>query len=301
MTTVRTTPFTVSDGAYRAELRRLVGAALAEDIGAGDRTTAALDLRRRMGVARLIARTPGVLAGADAFAAVYRSLDRSVRLTWRCRDGHQFKAGATIVTIRGRAAAILTGERTAINFLAHLSGVATKAREMVARIPRGTAQLLDTRKTTPGWRLLEKRAAVIGGAANHRLGLYDALMIKENHITACGDIETAIRRAQAGRRGRPLICEVRNISELRLVLSLGIDWVLLDNFMPSRLRAAVGVIRKHERVQKCRVRIEASGGITLRNIATVARTGVDFISTGAITHSAPAIDFSMQWVGPGAS
>lgn len=296
MKTVRPTPFAVPERAYRADLRTLVRAALAEDIGAGDRTTAALDLHGMTAVAKLTARAAGVLAGADAFAAVYRSLDQGVRLTWKCRNGHRFHAGATIVTVRGRAAAILTGERTAINFLAHLSGVATKAREMVARISQGTARLLDTRKTTPGWRLLEKRAAVLGGAANHRLGLYDALMIKENHIAACGGIETAIRRAQARRRGRPLICEVRNMSELRLALNLGIDWVLLDNFRPSRLRSAVEVIRRHERAQKCRIRIEASGGITLRNIATIARTGVDFISAGAITHSAPAIDFSMQWV-----
>ncbi len=236
MKSVRIPPFIIPERAYRADLRTLVRMALAEDIGTGDRTTAALDLRGQTNVAKLTARTSGVLAGADAFAAVYRHLDRGLRLTWKCRAGRRFDSGATIVTVHGRAAAILTGERTAINFLAHLSGVATKAREMVERIPQGTARLLDTRKTTPGWRLLEKRAAVFGGAANHRLGLHDALMIKDNHIAACGDIETAIRRAQVKQRDRPLICEVRTMRELRLVLNLGIDWVLLDNFTPARLR-----------------------------------------------------------------
>jgi nicotinate-nucleotide pyrophosphorylase (carboxylating) len=277
-------------------LTRLIRQALTEDVGSGDCTVAALRLQSQPGRARLIARSSGVLAGADAFAMTFARCSPKARVTWRCRDGRIFRRGVEIATVRGPAQAILTGERTAINFLAHLSGVATATRKLVDRIPRGTARLLDTRKTTPGWRLLEKQATALGGAQNHRLGLHDALMIKDNHIAAAGGLETAIRRARSRRGRRILICEVQNMREIETALREGVDWLLLDNFTPARLRNAVRSIRLFERRRKKRILIEASGRISKRNITAVARSGVDFISVGAITHSAPAIDFSLEWV-----
>ncbi|MBI3872297.1 MAG: carboxylating nicotinate-nucleotide diphosphorylase [candidate division Zixibacteria bacterium] len=269
--------------------------ALREDVGSGDRTTAALGLKGKSGRARVIARNPGILAGADCFETVFRRLDPKARCVWRIREGGRFRANDTIVIVRGRADALLTGERTALNFLGHLSGVATATGKLAQRIPRGTARLLDTRKTTPGLRLLEKRATRLGGAVNHRLGLYDALMIKDNHIAACGDLPLAIRRARRQRGPRPLVCEVRNLTEIRIALREGAGWLLLDNFTVARLRRAVRLIREFEREHHTRVTIEASGDVTARRIDAIARTGVRFISAGSITHSAPAVNFSMEW------
>ncbi|HUU45647.1 MAG TPA: carboxylating nicotinate-nucleotide diphosphorylase [Acidobacteriota bacterium] len=291
------TPFSVPQPAYKRSLRRLVREALTEDIGTGDATTRALDLRAQIGRARLLARSDGVLAGCDAFEMVFRRCHKNVRVTWRIREGAKFRRGTTVATVRGPASAVLTGERTALNFLARLSGIATATRQLVDRMPRKATRLLDTRKTTPGWRFLEKHATAIGGACNHRLGLYDAIMVKDNHIAACGDLDTAVRRAQRRRAGRRVICEVRDMHQIETALAAGVDWLLLDNFTPARLRRAVPSIRNRERRDKRRIILEASGNITARNIVVIARTGVDFISVGAITHSAPAVDFSLKWVG----
>lgn len=288
--------FSVSRQAYRRQTRTLVRLALAEDVGPGDLTTAALAFGRETGGARIIARRSGVLDGCDAIAEVFRQLDRHVTVNWRRRDGERFRRGESVATFAGPSAAILTGERTALNFLSHLSGIATATHALAAKIPRNTARLLDTRKTTPGWRLLEKHAARSGGALNHRLGLYDAVMIKDNHIAAAGGLAEAIRRVLSAKSRRIVICEIALHAQLDIALHAGVDWLLLDNFTPERLRQAVRLIRGFEAAHKARVRIEASGNITARNIDRMARTGVDFISVGAITHSAPAVDFSLEWI-----
>ncbi len=289
-------PFQIPVRAYRRQLDSLVRQALAEDIGRGDVTVKALGPGTTRGRANLIAKSPGVLAGVDAFESTFRQLDPRCQFTWKVAEGAEFRAGALITQIRGRAAALLTGERTSINFLAHLSGIATATRSLADLLPQGTARILDTRKTTPGWRYLEKRATIIGGAVNHRLGLYDALMVKDTHVGAVGSAETAMRRALAGAGRKPVICEIHHRAEIDVALALGARWLLLDNFSIGALRAAVRKIRRFERTSEASVTIEASGGVSAKTVASIARCGVDFISVGGITHSAPAVDFSMKWV-----
>jgi len=286
-------PFVVPASAYRRAMLDLVRRALAEDIGTGDVTTSAIKLGRERVVAHLQSHEGGVLAGADAFEATFRQLDPRAKFFWNWPEGHEFQESDIVVTVRGRADALLSGERTAINFLAHLSGVATATRRMVARIPPRTARLLDTRKTTPGWRLLEKRATALGGAFNHRLGLYDAAMIKGNHVVACEGLTEALHRTK--RVKRLLICEVHTYKMITTALDAGVTWLLLDNYTPPHLKEAVAFIREWEHEHGRRITIEASGNITARNVAAFARTGVNYVSSGSITHSAPAIDFSLAW------
>jgi nicotinate-nucleotide pyrophosphorylase (carboxylating) len=291
-----TAPFHIPVKAYRRQLLSLVRQALDEDIGQGDLTVEAMDLGRQTGEAVLVAKSPGVLAGADAFEATFRFLDRKCRFEWSVEEGARFHAGRTVARIQGRASTLLTAERTAINFVAHLSGVATATRHLVDLIPKGRTRLLDTRKTTPGWRYLEKRATVIGGAVNHRLGLHDALMVKDNHVGAVGDFKETVWRALKAARGRQLICEIHALSHVQDALMIGASWLLLDNFPAARLRRAVMLIRQFERRLKCRLIAEASGNVSEKIIAAIARCGPDYISSGSITHSAPAVDFSMKWV-----
>ncbi|MEW5701533.1 MAG: carboxylating nicotinate-nucleotide diphosphorylase [Candidatus Zixiibacteriota bacterium] len=286
-------PFVVPPAAYTRDVHDLVRRALAEDIGTGDITTKALKLPRERVVSHLQAHEDGVLAGVDAFEAAFRHLDPRVEFFWYWPEGHDFQASDMVVNVRGQASALLSAERTAINFLAHLSGVATAARRMVVRIPPRTARLLDTRKTTPGWRLLEKHAAAVGGALNHRLGLYDAAMIKGNHVVAAQGLTVALSRARKTRR--PLICEAHTYKQITTALDAGVTWLLLDNYTPAHLKEAVRFIRRWEREHGTRITLEASGNVTMRNVAAFARTGVDYISSGSITHSAPAIDFSLTW------
>lgn len=284
--------------AYRRALLSAVANALREDLGSGDITTAALKLKGKRGRAILLAKENGVLAGADAFAECFRTLDPRVTVHWKLNEGRRIRARTTVATITGDAAAILSAERSALNFVSHLSGIATSTAQMVALIPKGSARLLDTRKTTPGLRLPEKRATVLGGACNHRFGLYDAFMIKDNHTAAVGGVAQAVAMASGARKQRQLICEVANSEQIGIALEEGATWLLLDNFELPRLRAAVRQIRRLASDKNRRVILEASGGITPRNIAAVARTGVDFISSGFITHSATSIDFSLEWSGP---
>jgi nicotinate-nucleotide pyrophosphorylase (carboxylating) len=291
-----TVPFHIPVSAYRRQLLLLVRQALDEDIGPGDLTVEAMNLGRQSGEVILVAKSPGVLAGADAFEATFRHLDRNCRFEWYVEEGAGFRSGKTVARIQGRASALLTGERTAINFVAHLSGIATATRHLADLIPKGRTRLLDTRKTTPGWRYLEKRATVIGGAVNHRLGLHDALMVKDNHIGAVGDFGETVWRALKAARGRQLICEIHDLSHVQDALMIGASWLLLDNFPVTRLRRAVTLVRQFERQLKCRLIAEASGNVTARNIAAIARCGPDYISSGSITHSAPTVDFSMKWV-----
>lgn len=293
--------FPVSQASYRRALVRIVREALAEDLGSGDITNAALNLRGKRGRAILLAKENGVLAGADVFTECFRRLDRRVVLKWKSHDGDRIRAGNTVATISGDASAILSAERSALNFVSHLSGIATVTASMVALISRTPVRLLDTRKTTPGLRLLEKRATVLGGALNHRLGLYDALMVKDNHIAAMGSIEASLPLAAKKKGRRQLICEIAEPHQVRIALDLGATWLLLDNFSRRDMRMSVQRIRQWEREHNRKIVLEASGGITPRNITAVARTGVDYISSGHITHSATAIDFSLEWDGPPAA
>lgn len=290
-----TAPFHIPVRAYRRQLELLVRQALKEDIGRGDVTVKALDLGNKRGSAVLVAKSAGVLAGVDAFERAFRSLDRRCQFTWKVREGARIRTGTTVVRIRARAAALLTGERTAINFLARLSGIATATRRLADLLPEGPTRLLDTRKTTPGWRFLEKRATIIGGAINHRLGLYDALMVKDTHVGAVGSARTAVQRALAGAGRKTVICEIHDPSEIDAALELGAHWLMLDNFRIGVLRAGVRKIRGFARSRGIRVVVEASGGVNSKSIASIARCGVDFISVGCITHSATAVDFSMRW------
>ncbi len=288
--------FPIPASEYQKALVRSVRDALHEDIGSGDLTCEALELRGQRGQAQLLAKQVGVLAGADAFSSCFVSLDRNAQVRWYRKEGAGFKSGEIIATVHADSRAILSAERSAINFIAHLSGIATAAHRLVSKLPRRSrTRLLDTRKTLPGLRLLEKRAANLGGACNHRIGLFDALMIKDNHIAAVGDLARAVKTVRRHQGELRLICEVRTMEEIDTALRGGVHWLLLDNFTPRRTQRAVQFIRKFEQEARSRIICEASGNIRESNIAAFARTGVDFVSVGRVTHSAPAVDFSLEW------
>ena len=264
----------------------LVERALAEDVGAGDVTTEATVPAGARARATITQKAPGVVYGLDVAEAVFRRLDPEVRVERLVEEGAWRDAGGPVLRAEGSARALLTGERTALNFLQRLSGVATAAAR-AARAVEGTgAQVLDTRKTTPGLRALEKAAVAAGGAANHRAGLYDMVLIKENHIAAAGGIAAAIGAARERAPDLPLEVEVRNSEEIDEALAAGAQRLLLDNMTPAELRAAVRLVAG-------RARLEASGGVTFETLKEIADTGVDWVSVGALTHSAPALDLSL--------
>ncbi len=271
----------------RSAMEPIVRLALAEDIGRGDVTTAATVPPGALARAEILQKAPGVLCGLPVVELVFSLLDPSVRLTPLAAEG-SWGERRVVAALEGPATAILTGERTALNFLQRLSAVATMARR-AAEIVAGTgAEVLDTRKTTPGMRALEKYAVRVGGCRNHRAGLDDGILIKDNHIRAAGGITAAVQAAR--RRAAPgmrVEVEVTTLAELDEALAAGADLILLDNFDVEGLRAAVARAAG-------RARLEASGGITLDNLAAVAATGVDYISLGALTHSAGALDFSLE-------
>jgi nicotinate-nucleotide pyrophosphorylase (carboxylating) len=271
------------------ELDALVRRALAEDVGAGDVTTAATVDEHARALALITQKAPGVIYGIDAAARTFTLLDPQAEVLARAQEGSWREQGGAVMEVRGRARALLTGERTALNFLAHLSGVATLAAR-AARAVQGTgAEVLDTRKTTPGLRALEKAAVAAGGVSNHRAGLYDAILIKENHIAAAGGIAEAIARARAAapQLAATLEVEVRDGAEIEQALAAGAGRLLLDNMDEEQLRAAVAQVSG-------RAQLEASGGVTLETLRARAETGVEWISVGALTHSAPALDLSMS-------
>lgn len=270
--------------------RPLIELALAEDIGPGDLTTRAAVPREAKGEAVIVAKAPGVLAGLLVAAEVFHTLDGKIKFEELAQDGEPLASGDQVARLKGPVASILTAERTALNFLTRLSGIATlTARFVDAVVPYG-AVILDTRKTTPGWRKLEKYAVRCGGGRNHRLGLFDMVLVKDNHIAACGSLSKAVRRVRAAGVKIPIEVEVRNLRELEEALSLRVDRILLDNFDLPTLREAV-------RLARGKVPLEASGGVTLENVAQIAACGVEFISVGAITHSAPALDLSLELLG----
>lgn len=267
------------------DLPAIVAQALAEDVGSGDVTTLATvsaDARAR---ATIIQKQPGVIFGLDAAGETFRQLDPDARFERLAPEG-EWRDGGPVARIDGAARALLTGERTALNFLGRLSGVATAAATAARAVDGTGATVLDTRKTTPGLRALEKQAVRAGGAANHRFGLYDAILIKENHIAAAGGIAAAVGRARAAAPDLPLEVEVRNPAEIDEALAAGAPRLLLDNMTPGELRAAVAQVAG-------RAELEASGGVTQETLRAVARSGVDFVSLGALTHSAPALDLSL--------
>ena len=265
-----------------------VDIALAEDIGSGDLTSLFFISETRRSKARLFAKEPCVIAGVDVVREIYRKLDSRLGLSVLKPDGSRVRPGETVIELSGFTRAILTGERVSLNFLQRLSGVATLTAQFVDAV-RGTgATILDTRKTTPGLRALEKAAVKAGGGRNHRMGLYDAVMVKDNHLLAKPDLQTAIR---ALRRSHPSILvevEADSVDQVREFMNLeGIDVILLDNMSLDQLRASVALKRSG-------VNFEASGGVSLATVHQIAETGVYFISVGQLTHSARAMDFSLE-------
>jgi nicotinate-nucleotide pyrophosphorylase (carboxylating) len=265
---------------------RLIRTALAEDIGARDITSHLTIPRGHQTCARLVARASGVLAGIDVCRQVFLALDRSVRFAPRLQDGTGFHKGQVLAEVRGRARPILTAERTALNFIQRLSGIASATRQFVNAVRGTRAIILDTRKTTPGWRALEKYAVRCGGGTNHRTGLYDMILIKDNHIAAAGSITAALERCRHSRL--PLEVETQTLADVKEALAAGARRILLDNMTAAQMRKAVALARG-------KAKLEASGGINLRNVRRVAETGVDYISVGTITHSAPAADIALDF------
>src|SRR5215211_4638998 len=267
----------------------LVDRALAEDVGEGDVTVAATVDPDARGVATITRKAPGVISGLDVAEAVFLRLDPDAAIERLGREGEWREAPAPVLRVEGFAGAILTAERTALNFLGRLSGVATLTATVVRAIERagGTAKLLDTRKTTPGLRTLEKRAVADGGGVNHRAGLYDFIVIKENHAALAGGVGEAVRRARAARPDLPLAVEVRDAAEIDEALAAGAPRLLLDNMTPEQVAAAVAQVDG-------RAELEASGGVTTDTVVVYATIkGLDFVSMGALTHSAPNLDLSL--------
>jgi len=265
-------------------------AALAEDIGSGDLTARLVD-PSRTATGTIVTREFAVLAGRPWVDRVFRHLDESVDIVWHHDDGDTMPAGAVICRLTGPAQALLSGERTALNFLQTLSGTATVTANYVKAVAHTGARILDTRKTLPGLRLAQKYAVRCGGGHNHRTGLYDAILIKENHITNAGGIEAAITAARQLDAGVMIELEVETIEQLREALAVGVTRLLLDNFTIGQCREAVALNRA---AGKPPAELEASGGLTLEELAAVAETGVDFISVGALTKHVRAIDMSMR-------
>lgn len=275
----------------RREVRRF----LDEDVGGGDVTTERVVPPAARARGAIIAREPCVVAGLEIARAVFAELDARVEFAPLVADGASVSAGATLARLEGRAAPILTGERLALNLLQRLSGVATATRRYVEAIAGTGASVSDTRKTTPGLRLFEKYAVCVGGGRNHRMGLHDAILIKDNHLAAARNVARVLGAAKASDAGAgrlPIQIEVDSLEQLSEVLAIGVDAVLLDNMAPETVAAAVKMIRTHPRGAACW--IEASGGITLKNIRACAEAGVDTISVGALTHSAPAVDIALD-------
>lgn len=275
-------PFTVSSQLIQQQVEQ----ALNEDIGSGDVTAALLPADKPI-TATVISRQNAVIAGCDWFEEVFHQLDSSIGIHWHCADGDRVEQDQIICELQGSVRPVVTGERAALNFLQTLSGTATTTRRYVDRIIGTGAQVLDTRKTLPGLRLAQKYAVSCGGGSNHRIGLYDMVLIKENHITAAGSILNAVKTARRLSPKLEIEVEVENLEQLDQALEAGVERILLDNMSLKTLRQAVTL-------NSSRAKLEASGGITFDNIRDVAETGVDFISVGALTKDVQAVDLSMR-------
>jgi nicotinate-nucleotide pyrophosphorylase (carboxylating) len=276
-----------------AEIRRAVRLALAEDLGRGDVTTLATIPAAATSVAFMNAREPLVVAGLAFAESAFRQLSSKIKIKKLARDGQHLKKGAPLLEISGPSRAVLSGERVALNFVQRLSGVATLTAQFVAAIKGTRAQILDTRKTTPGWRRFEKYAVACGGGRNHRLGLFDLVLIKDNHLVALRDekpdaIAAAIRRSRQKFPKLKVEVEADTLTQVAQAADAGADIILLDNMTFAQLRQAVKIVRN-------RAQTEASGGVNLKTVRAIAATGVDFISVGAITHSARAVDIGLDF------
>lgn len=271
---------------YATSLPHLLAAALAEDLP--DLTAPSVFPSGTRLRAVLLAKAEGVVCGLPAFAATFEFLDRTSEVTLYAADGDRVSPGQAAAEVRADACALLAGERTALNFVCHLSGIATLTRRFVDTVAGTHCQVLDTRKTTPGWRRLEKWAVRCGGGINHRMGLYDTAMLKDNHIDAAGSLARAVElvRARHG-HGVALVVECRTLADVREALAAGVEHIMLDNMDVPALRAAVAEVGG-------RARLEASGGVNLESVRAIAATGVDYVSVGALTHSAPALDLSLK-------
>ena len=271
------------------DLDEFVSRVLAEDLGSGGDVTsrATIDDAERF-TAEMNARQAIVVAGLEIAAGFFRRLDPNVRVELLVGDGDPVEPGSTLMRLQGNARAMLTAERPALNTLQHLSGIATLTRQYVDAIAGTSATLIDTRKTVPGLRVLEKFAARMGGARNHRMRLDDGVLIKDNHVAVCGGVAEAVRRAKTANTGLQVQVEVDRVDQIEPALAAGADRLLLDNMPPPVLREAVALVAK-------RVPLEASGGVTLETIRAIAETGVDFVSVGRITQSAPAVDIGMDY------
>jgi nicotinate-nucleotide pyrophosphorylase (carboxylating) len=267
-------------------LAELVAAALAEDVGAGDVTTEATVDSNARGTAQLLVKEPGIVCGLHAAEAVFRALDRDLHFEPLVEEGTRIETPTAVATVAGPLRAILTGERVALNFLARLSGIATLTSRYAAAVEGTGVAILDTRKTTPGLRALEKHAVATGGGRNHRFGLDDGVLIKDNHLRAAGSVAAAVESARAATH-LPIEVECDTLDQVAEALTAGADAILLDNMTRAELREAVALTAG-------RARLEASGGITLETVRAVAETGVDEISIGALTHSARSLDVSLE-------
>ncbi len=269
-------------------IRELIQSALKEDIGSGDITTSAVLSGREVGNARVVAKEAMVVAGIGVFKEAFSFSKEEVNFTNSVEDGKFIKSGDVLTEMSGKLGDILAAERVALNFLQRMCGIATLTRKYVDKIKGTGAKILDTRKTTPGLRVLEKYAVMIGGGFNHRIGLYDGILIKDNHIDAAGGIASAVDRAKKRvPHTLKIEIEVKNLREVEEALSAGVDVIMLDNMDVEEVREAVSLI-------KGKVLVEASGNIKLSNVKKIAETGVDFISIGALTHSAPSSDISLK-------
>jgi nicotinate-nucleotide pyrophosphorylase (carboxylating) len=287
MTAILRTPARPSD----AQLDETIHRALAEDLGDGDITTNNTIPQGSVLSGRFLAKETGIVAGLEVVRRVFAQVDSRVDLTVLIQDGHLVERGQIVATIRGPGRALLSGERVALNFLQRMSGIATATRRYADAVRGTRAVILDTRKTVPGLRLLDKWAVRLGGGENHRIGLYDMALIKDNHIAAVGSISEAVWRIRAGdSRGRPVEVEVTTFEQLREALALPIDRILLDNMTIEEIAEAV-------RIGSGRVPLEASGGVNLDTVAAIAATDVDYISVGALTHSVRALDISLEIAG----
>jgi nicotinate-nucleotide pyrophosphorylase (carboxylating) len=268
-----------------------IAIALAEDIGDGDITSSSFVPEHLRAIARIVAREKAIVAGTSVATEVFRRVDKDSRVSSMRKDGEELAPGDVVMEIKGKARSILTAERVALNFLQRLSGIATLTHEFVQAAANSRVKIIDTRKTTPGLRQFEKAAVLAGGGKNHRFGLYDMVLVKDNHLAMTSGLSNLAQRIREIRKANPKMkieLEADNLEQVRAFVELHeVDIILLDNMTPAQLREAVALRRDH-------IKFEASGGINLKNVRRVAATGVDYISVGALTHSAHAIDFSLE-------
>lgn len=277
---------------HQSDITSAVTAALKEDVGSGDITAQLIPAENRAH-ARIISRERAIMAGSAWVNEVFKQLDPDVEVIWCVSDGQWVRPNQTLFELKGSARSLLTGERCALNFLQSLSGTSTLCRTYADMVAGTEVKLLDTRKTIPGLRIAQKYAVSVGGCYNHRIGLYDAFLIKENHIMACGGIQQAVQQAQQIAPGKPIEVEVETTEQLDQAIDAGANIIMLDNFTPAEMTAAVAHTRQKTQGG---VKLEASGGITNETLRAYAETGVDFISIGALTKDCKAIDLSMRLV-----